>query len=144
VPGTPPGKGRVALTFEADPGTPARPVDQDREPGGQTAAIVGLPGPDVESRKPISEYVRCGSIPDDETGTQHLARCAKVYQIHNDELYHRRTSGVFQRCVPTKEGKVLLLDIHERVYGHHASLRSMAGKAIRQGLYWPTAARDAA
>jgi hypothetical protein len=45
---TPSGKGGMAPASEADPGTPARPMDQDREPGGEIAAIIGLPYPDVD------------------------------------------------------------------------------------------------
>jgi hypothetical protein len=48
-----------------------------------------------------------------------------------------------QQCIPLEESKALLLDVHECVCGHHASLRSMVGKAFRQGFYWPTAASDA-
>jgi hypothetical protein len=32
---------------------------------------------------------------------------------------------------PLEEGKALLLDIHEGIYGHHASSRSMVRKAFR-------------
>jgi hypothetical protein len=45
---------------------------------------------------------------------------------------------------PLEQGKALLLDVHKGIYGHHASSRSMIGKAFRQGFYWPTAASDAA
>jgi hypothetical protein len=42
-----------------------------------------------------------------------------------------------------KKGKALLLDIHGGFYDHHASSRSMVGKAFWQGFHWPTAANDA-
>jgi hypothetical protein len=45
---------------------------------------------------------------------------------------------------PPKEGKALLLDVHEGVCEHHASSRSMVRKALRHGFYWPTATSDAA
>jgi hypothetical protein len=58
-------------------------------------------------------------------------------------LYHRSASGILQQCIPIDEGKALLLDIHEGIYGHHTSSRSVVGKAFWQGFYWPTAATDA-
>jgi hypothetical protein len=66
------------------------------------------------------------------------------YLIQNDELYHRSASGVLQQCIPAEEGRALLLDIHEGVYGHHVSSRSMVGKAFQQGFYWATAASNVA
>jgi hypothetical protein len=69
-------------------------------------------------------------IPDDKTETQRLARLAKGYLIQDDELYRRGTSGILQQCIPVEEGKVLLLDIHDEICGHHASSRSMVGKAF--------------
>jgi hypothetical protein len=81
MPGTPPGKGGMAPTSGADLGTPARPIGQNREPGGEIAAIIRPPGPDTDWQKPTSEYRRCGMIPDDETETRHLARRSKGYKF---------------------------------------------------------------
>ena len=47
------------------------------------------------------------------------------------------------KCVPTDQGKQLLLEVHARIYGHHVALRSLVGKAFFLGFYWPTALRDA-
>jgi hypothetical protein len=69
-------------------------------------------------------------IPDDETETRRLARRAKGYLIHDDELYRRSTLGILQWCILVEEGKTLLLDIHEAICGHHASSRSMVIKAF--------------
>jgi hypothetical protein len=67
---------------------------------------------------------------DNETETRSLARRAKGYLIHDDELYRRNASGILQCCIPPGEGKALLLDIHEGIYGHQAS-RSMVEKAFQ-------------
>jgi hypothetical protein len=75
----------------------------------------------VDRWKPISEYLRHGTIPDDETVTRHLAHWAKGYLIHNDKLYRHSSSGILQWCIPIEEGKALLLAIHKGVYRHHAS-----------------------
>ena len=46
------------------------------------------------------------------------------------------------KCIPTDQGKQLLLEVHAGIYGHHAAPRSLVGKAFSQGFYWPTALRD--
>ena len=47
------------------------------------------------------------------------------------------------KCVPASRGKQILLEVHARIYGHHAAPRSLVRKTFHQGLYWPTALRDA-
>jgi hypothetical protein len=97
--------------------------------------IIESPSPDVDWRRPRSEYLCLETKPDDETETRRLAHRAKGYLIHNGELYGRSSSSILQRCIPVEEGMALLLDIHEGVCGHHASSRSIIGKAFRQGFY---------
>ena len=47
------------------------------------------------------------------------------------------------KCIPTDQGKQLLLKVHAGICGHHVALRSLVRKAFHQGFYWPTALRDA-
>ena len=47
------------------------------------------------------------------------------------------------KCIPTDQGKQLLLEVHVRIYGHHAAPMSLVGKAFRQGFYQSTMLRDA-
>jgi hypothetical protein len=129
------GKYGVSLTSKANPGTSAGTIGQGWETVGEIETIVGPPSPDADWRRPFSEYIWLGTILYDETETQCLARRAMGYLIHNDELYHCSTSGILQRCNPTEEDKGLLLNVHKGVCGHHASSRSMIGKAFQQGFY---------
>jgi hypothetical protein len=144
IPGTPPGGNDPTPISEANLGTLARTIAPSPRPEGEVAVVVGSPSPETDWQKPISEYLRLGTILDDETKNQCLAHKAKGYLCHNDELYRCNTLGVLQWCIPPKEGKVLLLDIHEGICGHHASSRSMNGKAFRHSFYWPTEANNAA
>ena len=43
------------------------------------------------------------------------------------------------KCVPTNQGKQLLLEVHAGICGHHVAPRSLVEKAFHQGFYWPTA-----
>ena len=56
-----------------------------------------------------------------------------------DELYKRSLSGVLMKCILIDQGKQLLLEVHTRINGHHAALRSLVEKAFCQGFYWPIA-----
>ena len=47
------------------------------------------------------------------------------------------------KCIPTDQGKQLLLEVHSGICGHHMAPRSLVGKAFCQGFYWPTTLRDA-
>jgi hypothetical protein len=124
TPGTPPGKGGVAPASGADPRTSGGPTGQGQEPKAEIATIIGPSDLDADWQRPVSEYLRLRTIPDDETKTRCLAHWVKGYVIHNGELCHRNTLSILQRCVPTDGGKALL-NIHEGIYGHHASSRSI-------------------
>lgn len=50
---------------------------------------------------------------------------------------------LFLCCISRQEGQDLLCEIHQGLYGAHQAPRSLTAKALRQGLYWPTALRDA-
>jgi hypothetical protein len=71
-----------------------------------------------------------------------MAHQAKGYLIHGDELYHHSSSCIIHQCIPIVEGKVLLLNNHEGICGHHASSRSMVSKAFQQGFYLPKTATN--
>jgi hypothetical protein len=69
---TPPSKDTPAPTSEVNPGAPVGPIKLNQVPEGEIAAIVEPPNPDIDWQKPIFEYLRLGTIPDDETETRRL------------------------------------------------------------------------
>ena len=81
-------------------------------------------------------------LPEDEILARQIQRRSKAFAIINMELYKRSVTGIFQRCIDSDEGKILLKDIHQGECGHHASSRAIVGKAFRHGFYWPTALQD--
>jgi hypothetical protein len=93
--------------------------------------------------KPIKEFLVNGSLPADENESRRIQRRSKAYTIINGEMYKRSVTGVLQRCVEPKEGKEMLLEIHQGECGHHASSRALVAKVFRHGFYWPTALEDA-
>src|SRR3954467_6345738 len=64
-----------------------------------------------------------------------------MYQFVDDALYRKRPNGVKLKCIPREEGLELLAEIHGGICGSHIGSRALAGKAFRQGFFWPTASR---
>ena len=47
------------------------------------------------------------------------------------------------KCIPREDVLELLVEIHGGICGSHVGSRALAGKAFRQGFFWPTALQDA-
>src|SRR3954468_9152790 len=89
--------------------------------------------------EPIRDFLVHGTLPQDEVEARQIQRRSGAYTIINNELVHRITTGVLQRCVEEDKGLELLKDIHQGECGHHASAIAVVAKAFRHGFYWPTA-----
>jgi hypothetical protein len=64
------------------------------------------------------------------------------YKIINNQLYKQGICTPLLKYISVEEGKKLLSEIHEGICGTHPGARTMAGKAFRQGFYWPSAQND--
>ena len=91
---------------------------------------------------PYLTYLARGELPSDEVLAHQIVRRSKSMVIINGELYKRSTSGVFQRCVSSEEGCIILNDIHSGDCGHHVGSRSLVSKAFRHGFFYLTAHAD--
>ena len=94
-------------------------------------------------RVPLLAYLLEEVLPPERTEARRIARRAKTFIVLGNELYKQSPSGVLMKCVPASRGRQILLEVHARIYGHHAAPRSLVGKTFCQGFYWPTALRDA-
>ena len=94
-------------------------------------------------RAPLLTYLLKKILPLERTKARQIARRAKTFIAFGNELYKRSLSGVLMKCVPTDQGKQLLLEVHAGICGHHAAPRSLVRKAFCQGFYWPTTLQDA-
>ena len=61
----------------------------------------------------------------------------------NDTLYKRGFFMPYLKCVDEEEAQYILEEIHEGIYGDHAGPRSLVGKVIKTGYFWPTLQMDA-
>ena len=93
-------------------------------------------------RAPLLAYLLEELLQPERTKARWIAQRAKTFIALDDKLYKRSPLGELMKCIPTNQGKQLLLEVHAEIYGHHAAPRSLVEKAFRQGFYRPTALRD--
>jgi len=103
------------------------------------AHVVVMALDQTDWRAPLLAYLLEEVLSLKRTEARWIARCTKTFIMLGDKLYKWSPSGVLMKCIPTNQGKQLLLEVHVRICGHHAAPRSLVGKAFRQGFYWPTA-----
>jgi hypothetical protein len=61
-----------------------------------------------------------------------------------DKLYKKGFSSPLLLCVSKEEAKGILEEIHEGSCGSHIGARSLAGKILIAGFFWPELHSDAA
>jgi hypothetical protein len=88
-------------------------------------------------------YLRGHYEPQDELEERRLKQRARGYTVLNGELYKSGVTEPWLRCITSKKGLDLLKEIHSGFCGAHIGTRALAGKAIKQGFYWPTINIDA-
>jgi ribonuclease HI len=91
-----------------------------------------------DSRAEIIAYLRGHYEPQDELEEKRLKQRARGYAVVNRELYKSGVTEPWLRCINSEKGIELLKEIHRRFCGAHIGTRALAGKAIKQGFYWPT------
>jgi hypothetical protein len=72
-----------------------------------------------------------------------LKQRARGYAVVNGELYKSGVTEPWLKCITSEKGLELLREIHSGFCGAHIGTRALAGKAIKQGFYWPTINIDA-
>jgi hypothetical protein len=88
-------------------------------------------------------YLRGHYEPKDELEEKRLKQRARGYTVVNGELYKSGVTEPWLCCITSEKGQELLKEIHSRFCGAHIGTRALAGKAIKQGFYWPTINIDA-
>jgi transposase InsO family protein len=94
-------------------------------------------------RAEIMAYLRGHYEPQSELEEKRLKQRARGYTVVSGELYKSGVTELWLRCITSEKGIELLKEIHSGFCGAHIVTRALAGKAIKQGFYWPTINRDA-
>ncbi|KAK2410326.1 hypothetical protein QL285_045693 [Trifolium repens] len=112
------------------------------KPSAETAEILML----VEGsdwRYPLIRYLQDEVLPEEKEEAARLKRTATHYAMLGDKLYKRGFSTPLLLCVGELESRRIVKKIHDGSCGNHIGGRSLAGKVIRVGFFWPTILEDA-
>ncbi|XP_010665592.2 uncharacterized protein LOC104882874 [Beta vulgaris subsp. vulgaris] len=88
-------------------------------------------------------YLREGILPADAKEAERIKHRAGWFLWHDEQLYKKSYTHPLLKCVTPEEGNYILREIHQGASGSHQGGRTIAGKALRAGYYWPTLKADA-
>ena len=91
----------------------------------------------------IVRYLKEGWLLEDKMEARKMQIKAARFVLIDDMLYRRGYSLLYLRYASLEEADYVLREIHEGICGNYAGARSLAGKALRAGYYWPTIQKDA-
>ncbi|KAK2435873.1 hypothetical protein QL285_020900 [Trifolium repens] len=94
-------------------------------------------------RYPLIRYLQSEILPEEKEEAARLKKAATHYAMIGDKLYKRGFSAPMLLCVGELESQRILKEIHDGSCGNHIGGRSLAGKVIRAGFFWPTILQDA-
>ena len=92
---------------------------------------------------PIWDYLVEGTFPNDPKEASKLRARSARFTVHRGTLYKRGFSAPILKCVRKEDADYILREVHEGICGNHIGSRTLAGKTLRQGYYWPTMLKDA-
>ena len=92
---------------------------------------------------PIWDYLVEGTLPSDPKEVSKLRARSTRFTVHRGTLYKRGFSTPILKCVRKGDANYILREVHEGICGNHIRARTLAGKTLRQGYYWPTMLKDA-
>ena len=134
---------KLATTLQEDL-SGSTPVEYLAEPSIDLCDVVVAP---VESQPswmdPIWDYIIDGSLPDDPKEAAKIRTRSARFTNHKGSLYKRGFFTPILKCIAGKDTEYMLREVHEGICGNHIGARSLAGKVLRQGYYWPTMLKDA-
>lgn len=93
--------------------------------------------------EPIVKYLQDGQLPSDSKEADRIKTAAKWFLWHDGHLYKKSFTHPLLKCVTPEEVDYILREIHQGACGAHQGVRTIAGKALRAGYYWPTLKQDA-
>ena len=92
---------------------------------------------------PIWDYLVDGTLPSDLKEASKLRARSARFTVHWGTLYKRGFFTPILKCVGKEDADYILQEVHEGICGNHIGARTLAGKTLRQGYYWPTMLKDA-
>ena len=90
----------------------------------------------------IVHFLKEGRLPVNKTKARNVQIRATHFLIIDDVLYQQGHSLPYLCCANSEEANFILQEIYEGIYGNHVGDRSLAGKSLRVGYYWPKLQKD--
>ncbi|KAK2372840.1 hypothetical protein QL285_073931 [Trifolium repens] len=112
------------------------------KPSAETTEIL-MVVEESDWRHPLIRYLRDETLPEEQEEAARIKKTAAHYAMIGDKLYKRGFAAPMLLCVGELESQRILREIHDGSCGIHIGGRSLAGKVIRAGFFWPTILSDA-
>ena len=135
--------GKLAGEHQAPTGPQVLAVEADVPTAADVPLVLVVEPQAPAWAQQIVRFLQTGELPEEQEEAERVARQSSMYQFVDNTLYRRRLNGVKLKCIHREDGQKLLAEIHGGICGHHIGARALAGKASRQGFFWPTALQDA-
>lgn len=87
--------------------------------------------------------LRDGQPPEDPELGPIIVKKAKWFEWYDGALYKKSYTHPFLKCVTPTEGDYIIREIHVGACGIHQGTRTLIGKVLRSGYYWPSLKADA-
>ena len=134
---------KLATALQEDLGR-STPVEYLAEPSiDPYSTVVALVGSVPSWMDPIWDYINDGTLLDDPKEAAKIRVRSSRFTNHKGSLYKRGFFTPFQKCIAGEDIEYVLRELHEGIYRNHIGARTLAGKVLRQGYYWPTVLKDA-
>ena len=134
---------KLATALQEDLGR-STPVEYLAEPSIHPySMVVALVGSVPSWMDPIWDYINDGTLPNDPKEAAKIRVRSSRFTNHKGSLYNRGFFTPFLKCIAGEDTEYVLREVHEGICGNHIGARTLAGKVLRQGYYWPTILKDA-
>ncbi|XP_071694950.1 uncharacterized protein [Rutidosis leptorrhynchoides] len=91
---------------------------------------------------PIILYLKHGTLPVDRVAARKIRMKAPSYTLKDGVLFKKSFTEPLLRCIGPNEAETIIREVHEGTCGMHAGFRTVVGKIMRLGYYWPSMYRD--
>ncbi|XP_071696811.1 uncharacterized protein [Rutidosis leptorrhynchoides] len=90
----------------------------------------------------IIMYLKHGTLPVDRVAERKIRMKAPSYTLWDGIVFKKYFTEPLLRCVGPNEAETIIREVHEGTCGIHAGFRTVVGKIMRLGYYWPSMYRD--
>ncbi|XP_071709058.1 uncharacterized protein [Rutidosis leptorrhynchoides] len=91
---------------------------------------------------PIVTYLKSGTLPVDGAMARKIRMKAPMYVLRDGVLFKKSFTAPLLRCVGPSEAGTIVKEVHEGTCGMHLGFRTVVGKIMQLGYFWPSMYRD--